>query len=106
MNSVLPCQHQLIAEMKATFPGIHARPLAEFGLAGSDYGVWTGMDGLVTMGDEPIFLDACLHADGYDGGIHEGFLAWLESRGWYVENYDGATLFIIPIAFATALGES
>ena len=97
----LPSEAALIADLRATFPGLPARPVREFGLRGFDHGVWTGNDGAVMPDGEPIF--DCLQlglVDGYDGGIHEAFTAWLELRGWYIENYDGATFLIIPIAQA------
>jgi hypothetical protein len=59
----------------------------------------------------PIFNHLRMHGDSqdpsdgsYDGGVHDGFTAWLEARGWYVENYDGETHLVIPIAYATELG--
>lgn len=101
----LPSESKLIADMGATFPFLFARPLREFG---KDYsymtGVWTGGPGDMPDG-LPIFDNTRTHGDSentadgsYDGGVHDGFTAWLESRGWYIERYDDETFFIVPIA--------
>ena len=97
----LPSEAALFADLRATFPSLPARPVREFGLRAFDHGVWTGIDGAVMPDGLPIF-DSMQHGfdGGYDGGIHEAFTAWLELRGWYIENYDGATFLIIPIALA------
>jgi hypothetical protein len=86
----------LIADLVATFPGIHARPLREFGAAGFDQGVWTGGEALMPDG-LPIFSPLMQGEDTHDGGVHTGFTAWLEARGWYLENYDGGTYMIVPL---------
>jgi hypothetical protein len=98
----------LIADLKSTYPDLHVRPLREFGKDYRDWsGVWTGGPGDMPDG-LPIFDDLRYHGDSddpadgsYDGGVHDGFTAWLESRGWYIENYDGETMHIIPISYAT-----
>ena len=111
MIEKLPSESALIEEMKATYPGLHIRPVREFG---KDYahwiGVWTGGPGDMPDG-LPIFDSLRHHGDSdnpsdgaYDGGVHDGFSAWLEARGWYLENHDGATFLIIPIAYAKAQG--
>lgn len=92
---------QLLAEMKATFPGIHARPLKEFGATGFTYGVWTGGEALMPD-DWPIFTTLHANEPEYDGGVHRAFTAWLESRGWYLECYDYGTYMALPIALAEA----
>lgn len=86
---------ELIADMKATYPGIHARPGAEFA---KDYTgtVWTG--GEVNMPDGMPIFGYLYGEDDYDGGVHVGFTAWLEHRGWYLENYDGQTFLAYPIS--------
>lgn len=97
----LPSETALIADLQSSFPGLSVRPLREFGADGFDYGVWTGVDSAARFADgSPLFVSPCFCADEYDGGIHTGFSAWLDARGWYIENYDGATLFIVPIALA------
>lgn len=94
-------EEALIANLIATFPGLHARPLCEFGAAGWDYGVWTG--GEADMPDGlPIFSTLMQGEDTHDGGVHTGFTSWLEARGWYLECYDGGTYFIVPVAAAEA----
>ena len=37
-------------------------------------------------------------AEEYDGGVHQGFTAWLENRGWYLECCDGETYLAYPIS--------
>ena len=112
MTKELPSESQLMADMDATFPQLFKRPLREFG---KDYasmiGVWTGGPGDMPDG-LPIFSSLRYHGDSedpsdgsYDGGVHDGFTAWLESRGWYVENHDGETYLVIPIAYAAELSE-
>ena len=75
---------QLLADLHATFPGIFARPLREFGTRWAEVdGIWTG--GEVTMPDGmPMFNSfACPDPDDYNGRVHQAFEAWLEARGWY-----------------------
>jgi hypothetical protein len=94
-----PCEVQLLADLKATFPGIHARPLREFGAEGWDYGVWTG--GEADMPDDmPIFSTMNYGDPEFNGDVHAGFLAWLAQRGWYIETYDHGTYMIVPISDA------
>lgn len=91
-----PSEEALLRDLLATYPGIHARPLQEFGAQGFDYGVWSG--GEAEMPDGlPIFTTLMYGEPTHDGGVHTGFLAWLELRGWYVENYDGETYMIVPL---------
>lgn len=103
MSKEFPSEANLISDMKATFPGLHVRPAREFGLKGYNHGVWTGgpgdmPDGLPVFDSVRFPGDSEDPADGrYDGGVHEGFIAWLEERGWHVENIDGETFLIIPI---------
>ena len=88
-------ENELIADLKVTFPGIHARPLSEYGAPGWTHGVWTGGEALMPDG-LPVFSTLHNEMGDYDGGIHEGFTAWLASRGWYIETYDYGTHFIVP----------
>jgi hypothetical protein len=89
-----PSESALITELKATFPGIHARPLAEFGYKPCRHGVWTGGEAALADG-ELIFSSLCCNdPDYYDGQVHHAFIAWLDQRGWVVENYDGHVFFI------------
>ena len=102
MNKELPSESALISDLRATFPGMHIRPLREFG---SDWrnrvGVWTGgtgdSDGCMPDG-LAIFNTLAYGEEEYDGPIHTGFLIWLELRGWYIESYDAATHHIVAIA--------
>jgi hypothetical protein len=87
----------LLADLAATFPGVFARPLREHGSAGFDFGVWTGGDAHMPDG-MPIFSELLTNEPEYEDGAHAGFRAWLQQRGWTVENYDGETFFIVPFS--------
>lgn len=102
MKTELPNEAELINDLKVLCPELHVRPVSEFGKDYKDWiGVWTGGEGNMPDGLQ-IFNDLIHTTDeGYNGGVHDGFIAWLESRGWYIENYDGGTMFIIPIAYAS-----
>lgn len=107
MKTELPSESALIADLKALCSELHIRPVSEFGSDYKDWlGVWTGGPGDMPDG-LPIF-NSLIHTtdEGYGGGVHDGFRAWLEQRGWYIENYDGQTMFIIPLAYAKELGEA
>jgi hypothetical protein len=95
-------EDQLIADLRATYPGFFARPLREFGEEYRDReGVWTGgEDGLCMPDGLPIFSHFFYGEDTHDGDVHIGFSKWLEARGWYVENYDGATYHIVRLPTA------
>ena len=100
MDDQFPSEESLIADLRATYPGLHVRPLREYGgtWKGS-VGGWTGGPGDMPDG-LPIFNDLAYGEDGYDGGVHEGFTAWLEARGWYMECEDAGTYVVIPILAA------
>lgn len=91
-----PSEEALLRDLHATYPGIHAKPLREFGAQGFDYGVWSGGEALMPDG-LPIFSTLMYGEETHDGGVHTGFLSWLERRGWYVENWDGGTHLIVPL---------
>lgn len=95
MNKQELSQEALIADMKSAFPGLLARTGAEFG---KDYSgaVWTG--GEACMPDGMRILSYMNESEEYDGGVHEGFTAWLENRGWYLECYDGETYLAYPVS--------
>lgn len=101
---------EMLAELSITFPKLWKRPLSEFGDAyARKPGVWTGADTGHTMPDgEAIFSTL---ADGseppYENPpMHAGFEAWLANRGWAWENFDGATIFLVPLAEFTEPEES
>lgn len=104
VSKELPSESTLIAELTLLCPELHVRPIREFGRDYKDWtGVWTGGPG--NMPDGLQIFNSLIHTtdEGYDGGVHEGFTQWLELRGWYIENYDGQTMFIVPIAYAKEL---
>ena len=100
MQDQLPSEESLITDLRATFPGLRVRPRREYG------GYWQGMDGAWTGGPGdmpdglPIFNDLAYGEVDYDGGVHVGFTAWLEQRGWYMECEDAGTYMIVPIVSA------
>jgi len=93
-------EQQLIADMKATFPGIFARPLRDFSENyGNTDGVWTGGDD-IRMPDGKRMFGAFEDAESDEFGIHKGFIAWLECRGWYIESWDSLTHHIVRLPTA------
>ena len=86
---------QLIADLTATFPGIWARPAAEFKIPEYQHGVWVG--GEADIGDLPIFSSlVCNDPDDYNGRVLHAFEAWLEGRGYELEHYDVDVFFALP----------
>jgi hypothetical protein len=94
---------QMLAELTITFPTLWKRPLSEFGHAcAGKPGVWTGADGSHLMPDgEQIFntLADGTEAPYWNPPIHEAFDVWLANRGWGWENYDGATIWLVPLSY-------
>lgn len=90
----------LIADLMATFPGIHARPLRDYNCPDpvfQDDGVWMGGEAAMPDG-RPVFStlidpDQVTH----DGHVHAGFVAWVESRGFTVETWDYGVYFAVPV---------
>lgn len=98
-----PSEAQLLAELPVAFPGIFARPLREFSKNEPQYGVWTGGEA-TTKNGHPLFCSyECPDQRIYNGRVHVRLERFLEERGWYIEDYDGATFFILPIAMLEAL---
>ena len=86
----------MLIDLRRLCPGIWARTLHEFSPIDTE-GIWTGIDGAHVMPDDlPMFCSFANGCDGYNGPVHTGFEAWLAARGWWVENYDGATFFLLP----------
>ena len=87
----------MLNDLRVTFPSLRTSPLREFGPEFQREGVWTGQDTPHVMPDgDPIFDDLANGEEPYDGRVHQGFTAWLDRRGWYVETYDGVTHFLVP----------
>ena len=102
MDMQLPSESALIADLQSSFPELFIRPLREFGNRYKHMtGVWTGKNSAAFADGMPLFCHSSCEDESYDGGVHEWFLDWLESRGWYIEFYDEETLFIVPIALVT-----
>lgn len=86
----------LIADLLATFPGIMARPIAEYKAPGYVDGAWIG--GEATMPDGlPMFSTLYYGEPEFDGGIHTALIEWIEARGYYLETYDHGTYFALPV---------
>jgi hypothetical protein len=86
---------KLISDLRATFPGLRVAPIA--GQFDSYSKIGARARGEADMPDGLlIFTTLTNDADEYDGYVHEGFRAWLESRGWYYEVYDLGILDILP----------
>lgn len=95
-----PSEARLLVELQEAFPGIFARPLREFSATGPQYGVWAGGEA-TSKGGLPLFYPyECPDPRIYNGRVHLRLERFLEARGWYVEDYDGATFFILPVALA------
>ena len=104
MDNQFPSEDALIADLRATYPGLHVRPLREYYRDGhymkDTEGAWVGGEDDACMPDGlPIFdsLNSYGAEDGYDGGVHEGFTAWLEERGWYLECEDVGVYIAVSI---------
>ncbi len=86
----------LIADLLATFPGVMARPIAEYKAPGYTEGVWVA--GEAEMPDGlPMFSTLHFGEPGFDGGVHTGLTEWIEARGYYLETYDYGTYFALPV---------
>jgi hypothetical protein len=85
---------QLIADLQATFPGILAKPAAQYKRPEYQHGVWVG--GEATIGELPIFQYISPDPDDYNGNVLHGFEAWLEARGYWLEHYDVGVYFALP----------
>ncbi len=85
---------QLIEDLRATFPGIWARPAAEYGRPEYQTGVWVGGEALMPD-DFPVFSTLYVGEPEYDGTVHEGFLAWLRDRGYCLDCWDYGVYFAV-----------
>lgn len=89
-----PSEAALIADLKATYLGIVARPIAEFGYRPCQHGVWTGGEAVMPDGLQ-IFCDiSTADPEQYDGHVHRAFVQWLDQRGWLIEAHDSDVFFI------------
>lgn len=98
-----PSESALIADLKATFPGIKARPARDFGIPLYSHGAWVAGEACIADG-EPIFSTfVCPPMDQYDGTVHLGFIAWLRQRGWLIEQHDTDVYMVTSAAEAEAM---
>jgi len=86
-------EQQLISELHATFPGIWARPAAEYGRPEYPRGVWLSGDACV--GQYPIFLEVSPDPDLYDGTVLQAFSIWLSGRGYETHHWDAGVYFAV-----------
>jgi hypothetical protein len=90
---------QLMADLLATFPGIHARPAAEYGASADlrpyQHGLW--VSGEAEIGDMPMFSTLeCADPDEYNGRVLHAFEQWLADRGYELVEYDLLVYFAVP----------
>lgn len=88
---------ELMEQLRTNFPNLYVRMS---GKLFSDRGtLWTGVhhDHVFHDGKQIFMDDSSGPIAGYDGGVHCGFTAWLEARGWYLENHDGESYVICAI---------
>ena len=89
-------EEQLIADLLATFPGVHARPAREYGRPECQEGVW--LAGEAEMPDGlPMFCTLATHdPEVHNGYVHQALEQWLEDRGYWIEMWDYGVYFAIP----------
>lgn len=96
-----PSEAALIADLKATFPGVTARPAAEYGVPSISHGAWVGGEPMMPDGMPMFSTLVCSDPDFYDGAVHHAFIAWLLHRGWCIEEYDVSAFLITSTAEAS-----
>ncbi|MFM0020895.1 hypothetical protein [Paraburkholderia azotifigens] len=88
-------EQQLMQDLTATFPGLRAE--VNYPFSTELVGLALKADTSVLMPDgQPIFDDFGCERD-HDNGVHVGFHAWLERRGWYIEPYGYGSWCAIPL---------
>lgn len=92
MNDIKAAEAALIADLEATFPGVHARALSDpkwSGSSGFTRGVRIAGEAVMPDGLPMLCTLACPDPDEYyDGEVHLAFIAWLKARGWSLECWD------------------
>jgi hypothetical protein len=92
---------QLIADIRATFPGVTAsQRLSCMGIF--DQWMIAGEQSALFPDGLSVFCDCfgCIEAGTHDGGVHLAFAAWLENRGFYLEREDA--FWFVPTRIPTA----
>jgi len=97
-QSIEISQAQMIEDLNCSFPELMARPASNFSADYKDKpGVWTGGSEACMEDGHSIFSElACPDPDVYDGVVHQGFIAWLDRRGWGCDHMDGGTFLLFP----------
>lgn len=87
---------QLIADLLATFRGVHARPAREYGRPEFSEGVWLAGEADMPDGLPMFATTVCPDPDEYDGFVHLALERWLEERGYWIETWDAGVYFAVP----------
>jgi hypothetical protein len=91
---------ELIADLRASFPGIHAEHARQYGIPQYEQGVWIGGEAVMPDQSEIFCTLACSDPDIYNGRVHHAFEAWVEKRGYSLDCYDHGTYFAVPSTLA------
>jgi hypothetical protein len=78
---------ELTADIRATFPGVET--MKRKSSTGNEHWMLAAEEAQFPDGLK-IFCDCagCHESGSHDAGVHLGFAAWLESRGFYLERED------------------
>ena len=94
---------QMLADLSITFPSLWKRRLSEFGPSYlGEPGVWTGIGRPSQMPDGYDIFSSLARGDEapyWNPPVHEAFDAWLFNRGWGWDNYDGMTIWLVPLSY-------
>lgn len=88
-------ESQLMQDIKATFPGFHVE--IDYPFSNELVGIAIKADTSVLMPDGMPVFDDYGPEHSYDDGVHSGFSAWLDRRGYYVEPYGHGCWCAIPL---------
>jgi hypothetical protein len=90
---------ELIFDIRATFPGVIAE--SRQSCTGGMHWMIGGEQHVELPDGLSVFCDCygCIENGTHDGGVHLGFAAWLESRGFYLERED--SFWFVPTALPT-----
>lgn len=85
---------QLIADLLATFPGVHAKPARDYCKTRQE-GVWVAGEAVMPDG-YPMFSTMHFGEPEFNGDVHAALERWLEDRGYWLETYDYGVYFALP----------
>lgn len=95
---------QLIGDIRATFPNMILM-LREHCITEQKVWMLAAEDAAKMADGLPIFSEWFYGKETHDGGVHVAFTAWLESRGFYLENHDGFWHYPVPLPTAQEIAE-